>query len=116
MPRPAMWLLVALLIASGMWAGEAEEARPPLRFDPFQIPDLTRLGIGNAERGEAWEPILRATLVAEGDALADLGGVVLRVDEETHGYRLVAVRAFEADFELNGEAITLPVRRAERRR
>jgi hypothetical protein len=55
------------------------------------------------------EPVLRATLVAGEASLADLGGVVLAVGEQTHGYRLVEVREFEAVFERGGENLVLGV-------
>ncbi len=105
-------LLIAALIAclgpfqGTVLAGSEEPARPTLRFDPFVHPEIER---GNAKRGRTgrrsreWAPVVRATLVAGSQSMANLGGVILKLGEETHGYRLLEVRDGEAVFQ-RGEA------------
>lgn len=102
-------VLIAQLGALGLAQAE-EEAPAPLRFDPFVRPDPERLAqgsVGAARPGQAWSPVLRATLVAGDDSLANLGGTILKLGEETHGYRLVEVRDREAVFEKGGSRLVL---------
>lgn len=106
----ACWIAL-LLVGAGAAAAE-EDGR--LRFNPFAVPDLVGLPGGEGPRAaapvdEAWQPVLRATLVAADTSLADLGGVLLAVGEEIHGYRLLEVRPFEAVFERGGERMVLAV-------
>ena len=54
-------------------------------------------------------PVLSATLDSGAESLANLGGVVLKIGEETHGYRLVEVRLWEAVFDRNGVSVVLAV-------
>ena len=101
-------LLLLPLLAVEIRADE----EPVLRFDPFAMPDLAWLAEarpGHDHGDDSWAPVLRATLVSRDGqgSLANLGGVVLRVGEETEGYRLLAVREWEADFERAGERLTL---------
>lgn len=101
MSRLAVAALAALLPLHLAAADEPEVS--PLRFDPFSGPALE--GSGGPTRPVArgaWTPVLRATLVAGPDSLANLGGIVLRLGEEAHGYRLVEVREWEAVFERGG--------------
>ena len=112
--RFGLVLGVALLLAL---AGNTEErTRARLRFDPFAVPQLERPSDAEAApaaRERGWAPILRATLVAGDDSLANLGGTLLALGEESHGYRLVEVRAWEAVFEYGGERKVLPVTSSE---
>lgn len=104
--------LIGLVLSFG--AGALAQARetPPLQWDPFAAPEPRRGATGRATARESslevWEPVLRATLTGERGALADLGGIVLQLGERANGYKLVAVRTFEADFEdPRGEIVTL---------
>ncbi len=96
-------------------ASTADGDRPRLRFDPFVRPDLSAAAVTDptAAREGQWSPVLNATLVAGERSLANLGGVVLGIGEETHGYTLVEVRAWEAVFEHGGERTVLPVKARE---
>lgn len=109
----ALAVLVALPAAAG-----AEPARPQaLRFDPFaEAPQPDAVGARSVtpDAAAAWRPLLRATLAAGPESLADLGGVVLSIGGETRGYRLLEVRPWEAVFEKDGANVVLPVQRQER--
>ena len=88
-----------------------------LRFDPFERPELWRSdgrdpGYGARTEPE-WRPTLKATLVAGAASLANLGGIVLELGEEIHGYRLREVRPWEAVFEKGGVTLVLPVEAVE---
>lgn len=88
------------------------ESPPPLRFDPFR----ERIVVGTAPRpAEArrpdreFQPLLLSTVVGGERPLVNLGGVILGIGEETHGYRLIEVKSFEATFEKEGETLRLEV-------
>ncbi len=110
--------LVGMGLAAVAALAAADESETRLRFNPFERPQLEaalrRDRAGRAE--EPWSPVLRATLVAEDESMADLGGVLLEIGEETHGYRLLEVRPFQAVFERNGEQLVLDVTVAEESR
>jgi len=108
--------LVAIVLGVATHASAGERERPRLRFDPFAQPDLTAVpGAGPASlaRDGEWAPVLTATLVAGDRSLANLGGVLLEIGEESHGYRLLEVRPWEAVFEHGGEQKVLPVTQRE---
>jgi hypothetical protein len=105
-------LLAALLVPFQAAALEdlAEEPRPTLRFDPFAHPEIARGSTGRGrggQRGQEWAPVVKATLVAGSQSMANLGGVILRIGEETHGYRLIEVREREAVFERGESSVVL---------
>lgn len=105
--------LAAATLAAGPLAAADDDA-PRLRFDPFARPEPGAAGGGyrdGARPAVAWAPVLTATLVAGPESLANLGGVVLALGQETGGYRLVEVREFEAVFEHAGEPVVLRVTR-----
>lgn len=113
-------LVAAALLASTLGVGALAHAepkqRPRLRYDPFVKPDLaaaTGGGPAAPARDGEWAPVLNATLVAGDRSLANLGGVLLELGEESHGYRLIEVHPWEAVFEHAGEQKTLPVTRRE---
>jgi hypothetical protein len=116
MSRFVRWLLSTLALASLCLAGAAAagEARRALRFDPFERPDLDTIARA-ADPSDArpsddeWAPVLSATLDSGAESLANLGGVVLKIGEETHGYRLKEVRLWEAVFDRNGVSVVLAV-------
>ncbi len=107
-------VLIALLFAglamgSDVLAADAE-SRIRLRFDPFAQPDVQTGGSGRpgpAGSQRAWSPELRATLVSGERSLVNLGGTILELGEEAHGYRLLQVRKGEAVFERSGSEIVL---------
>ncbi len=106
-------LTLSLGLGVALDARAEERERPRLRFDPFVAPELGRAAGGGApppaSRDADWSPVLSATLVAGDESLANLGGVLLGLGEESHGYRLIEVRPWEAVFEFGGERKTLPV-------
>ena len=112
-----------MLIAALSSLADVANALPPgagevsLRFDPFERPDLWQPAGSDpdsrARPEPGWQPTLRATLVAGAGSLANLGGSVLQLGEEAHGYRLREVRRWEALFEKGGVTLVLPVEAAE---
>lgn len=110
--RFRLGLTLLLLIAPD--AASAQAASPGLRFNPFALPDL-KVVVAESEAlapipVETWTPVLSATLAAGKASFANLGGVVLEIGEETHGYRLREVRLWEAVFEKDGETVVLAVK------
>lgn len=109
--RLALSLLCALLASGAPVAADGERADRLLRFNPFARPDLSAITRAGAPHDAAggWAPVLTATLADGEESLANLGGVILEIGEETHGYRLVKVDVFEAAFEKDGATLVLPV-------
>lgn len=112
MNRRLPWTLALVLaVVLGAAGGSRAETAPRLRFNPFARPALE--GPGTAGEGlpaaAAGPPRLRATLVAGANSVAVLDGAVLRIGEQAFGYRLVAVRTWEAVFERGGDEIVLSV-------
>ncbi len=101
-------MLIALL-ALGTPLAMAKEEAIVLRFDPFERPDRDRVEYRGSTAAVVWSPVLKATLVAREHSLVNLGGTVLQLEEETHGYRLLEVRVGEAVFEKGGMRIVLTV-------
>ena len=90
--------------------GSGESGASP-RFDPFDRPPLPG-DISSRRTSTApasWSPSLKATLVAGKGSLANLGGIVLRLGEDTHGYRLLEVREWTAVFSKDGARVVLAV-------
>lgn len=109
---------IAVLVLAAAAAGASDPEPPRLRFDPFARPDLAAMPGVDAPAAlgaAAWAPVLNGTLVSGKDSLANLGGIVLGLGEQAHGYTLVEVRAFEAIFEHAGEKTVLSVRAREAR-
>ena len=104
-------------MASAAASASAAPGDVELRWNPFVRPDLEPEDDGGGAGGVAasahWRPVLRATLVSGQRSLANLGGVVLGLGDEAHGYRLTEVRAWEAVFEKGGATVVLPVEREE---
>ena len=113
--RRAGMVTLAVGGLAGAIVAHANEA-PTLRFDPFRPPPASDERVdprAGARGGDRFEPWLRSVVVAGEKSLANLGGEILAVGESTRGYRLVAVRRFEADFVKDGKRLTLSVEREE---
>ena len=84
------------------------DAPPKLRFDPFgSRPELeTRQRVGTNEP-IAFKPLLLSTIVRGDRSLVNLGGKILALQEESQGYQLLEVRAFDALFLKDGRKIRL---------
>jgi hypothetical protein len=118
-PRTSLVLLCALLTL-GAPAAAGDERPRRLRFNPFAQPELAAIAQADPSRVatgafHGWAPELTATLTAGEESLANLGGVILGIGEETHGYRLVKVDVFEASFEKDGGTLVLPIEPRNRR-
>lgn len=108
-------LLAALFTALVLLpAIAAADAPPALRFDPFgsrPVPEARQRGAGNEV--VAFTPVLLSTIVRGNRSLVNLGGKILALEEETQGYRLLEVRAFDALFLKDGQEIRIEVVRPE---
>ena len=86
------------------------DAPPTLRFDPFgSRPELELRQGGSLDVTPAFRPILMSTIVRGNRSLVNLGGKILALEEESEGYRLLEVRAFDALFLKDGQEIRLEV-------
>ena len=107
-------VLIALLFAglamgSDVLAADAE-SRIRQRIDPIAPPRAQTAGPGRpapAGAQRAWSPELRSTLVSGERSLVNLGGIILELGEEAHGYRLLEVREGKAVFERAGSEVVL---------
>ena len=106
--------LIALLFVGLVMGGDVLAANAAsqirLRFDPFAQPNAqtgAAASRGQAGSRRAWSPELRATLISGKRSLVNLGGTILELGEEAHGYRLLEVREDEAVFERSGSEIVL---------
>ena len=108
-------VLVAVLALTPLTAAPLRAQAPPeLRFDPFRPPPAAIAPDDSppARRPAIrFEPVLRSTVVAGERSLANLGGRILALGEEFEGYRLVAVRAFDATFVKDGRKVRLEVKK-----
>lgn len=101
---------VTLLLPHPVSANEP----PWLSANPFSRPS-SEVTVANRARiagiDGAIPPLdLKATLVGGENALANVGGTVLRVGEETQGYRLVEVYEDRAVFVRQGKALIVYVK------
>ncbi len=107
------WSLPAalgLLVLGADIASAVEEPRR-IQVNPFTRPDLST---GSAEKGvpeiKETNPaglVLKGTLVAGSDPMANIGGVILEIGEEVEGYRLVSIGEREVVLEKGGFRKTL---------
>lgn len=91
---------------------------PPLRHDPFRTPPpdaIVETTRSDSARDEPFEPILRSTIARGHRSLVNLGGEILAVGEESHGYRLLEVSPYAATFKKDGERIVIEISRARKR-
>jgi hypothetical protein len=101
----------AITLLSLCAASARAEADGELRFDPFRAreePSAASPGAAGAT-AEAFVPELRATLISRQRSVVDLGGVILEVGDEAHGYTLLEVWPYEAVFEYGGAEVVLEV-------
>jgi hypothetical protein len=96
-------------ITTVSYAGESVQV---LKTDPFARPDDSQ------KQGDASVPVgqlnslplvLRGTVVAGRQSLANISGVVVSLGEEINGYKLVAIQQREAVLLKNGEQKVLSV-------
>lgn len=101
-------------LAVAIHSQASDPQMPLLRFDPFhKQPGPEKSSSSTSAQDSDWQAELTAVLVSGDDSLANLGGVILRVGEETNGYTLVEVQEFSAVFERGGQRVTLTVEREE---
>lgn len=105
-------IALLLFVATGASVATAGSA-PALRHDPFRASPVEGPVAGSPTRGPGpvanFVPVLRSTIVGDSRAMANLGGEVLAIGEEAHGYRLLAVGLYDAVFEKDGRRIQLEV-------
>jgi hypothetical protein len=98
------------LVSAGTYS--AEQRKPGvLNSNPFSQPDVEN-GAGKRrgpekERPEPKELVLRGTLTAGSDPLANISGVIIEIGGEVDGYRLISVGEREVMLEKNGVRRTL---------
>ncbi len=102
-------ILVAVLVLGSSARAAFADSAPALRFDPFRTrPADASAAIDDSQAVVAgFEPVLRSTVVSSERSMVNLGGEILFVGEETHGFRLIAVRSFDALFTKEGRTIRL---------
>jgi hypothetical protein len=114
--------LIALAAVLGLVLGHTpaiaqDVAVAVIRYDPFAEPDLTQppqtRPVASA-RNQAWSPVLRATLVAGRGSMVNLGGTILNIGDEAHGYRLLEVGEGEAVFSKGDSRLVLTTSQGER--
>lgn len=103
------WLSIAFSIlslpsANTFPAGVSEQ--PLLRTNPFIQPNLMagpgeQAGAASKESDPA-DMVLRGTLMAGSDPMANISGVILEVGDEVNGHRLVSVGEWEVILEKDG--------------
>lgn len=103
--------LTALTLAS-LLCTTPTSAAEPLRHDVFARPTLAALVVTASESPVssttvAWSPRLTAVMVAGSSSLATIDGRILRIGEQTDGYRLVSVRESEAILVKDGQRFVL---------
>lgn len=103
---------MALLVLGGP-ALKAQEAAPPLSHNPFSRPPYMLALNAAPTAGESpTQPValeLRATLVAEGVAMANIDGEILAIGQSYAGYRLVHVEEGRVIVVKDGERMVLDV-------
>jgi hypothetical protein len=103
----ALWLLSANTL-------QADVRQPPvLRINPFLQPGLTATPV-EQERSAGVQThtadlVLRGTLMAGSDPMANIGGVILEIGGEVNGYRLVSVGERKVIVEKDGVRKTLTI-------
>jgi len=116
LPRGALWLGLAIAIAAPRCA--FSEGRT-LQHDPFARPSLGGLPQRAAPGGGPARPApvqpqralnVSAVMMAGPASMANVDGVMVRVGDYVHGYRLVAVEDRGAVFEKNKARFMVPLR------
>ena len=98
-------------------AAHAQAPTPTLKHDPFVRPSLGGFRADGAPAARARPPLppedpkrilnLNAVMVAGPASMANVNGVMVRVGESLHGYRLLEVHDRSAVFEKNNMRITV---------
>jgi hypothetical protein len=91
-----------------------------LRHDPFARPALAKLqqaarlapkGNGKQSAAEPKRALnLQAVMVAGANSMVNVDGIMVRIGDQIHGYRLVAVHARTAIFEKDKAQFTVSMR------
>ena len=110
----ARFACATVLVLAVVGHSVADDARPRLRHNPFDGPTLDAHRRGSSSTGDAFRPILKATSHAGENSIANLGGIILRIGEEAHGYKLITVGEGEAEFERAGTRIVLRIPGSDR--
>jgi hypothetical protein len=106
-------LRVSLALSAVLACASALGQSRTLQHDPFARPFIGGFGAQTPPGAAApAQPKLRlqAVLVAGDASFANVDGVIVRVGESVHGYRLVAVHDRSAVFEKNNSKLTLTIR------
>ncbi|MFK7896610.1 MAG: hypothetical protein AB8G23_12290 [Myxococcota bacterium] len=111
--RSLRWT-ACLIFALGFSQTASADEAPVLRFDPFgSRPEQVAAPRETAAPETGRGPILLSTIVRGDRSLVNLGGTILALEEESLGYRLLEVRAFDALFLKDGQEVRLEVKSPE---
>jgi hypothetical protein len=105
--RLAIMLMVGITTVS--YAGESVQV---LKTNPFARPVDSQKQVNASAQVDQLNQqplVLRGTVVAGQQSLANISGVVVSLGEEIHGYKLVAIQQREAVLLKNGEHKVLSV-------
>jgi len=117
MSRARILLGAALLACAPGLAHPQADA--PLKHDPFVRPAqvaLQRLKPQPQNAGAiaaqetAWNPELKAVMLAGAKSMVDVDGQMVGIGEEIHGHKLLEVRDGEAVFIIGGKRRTVAMR------
>jgi hypothetical protein len=102
--------LTLSLVNAGLYSADKHEP-DVLRSNPFSQPDAAggarKRSEPGTERRKPTEMVLRGTLTAGSDPLANISGVIVEIGGEVAGYQLVSVGEREVILEKDGVRRTL---------
>lgn len=103
----------ALIAACTAATGMADEA-PPITLNPFARPPSVTIAEEKSPTALATSRRvtmdLRATMVGERGSLANVAGKIISPGETVEGFQLLRVYDDRAEFEIQGERVTVYVR------
>lgn len=108
--RLLAWCTIGCCVAAQGIAAEP----PQIRLNPFARPASIVIVDDRPQSvidvGSRAAMDLRATMVSEHGSLANIAGKIISPGESVQGYQLVRVHEDRADFEFQGELVTIYVR------
>jgi hypothetical protein len=96
--------ILSLPSANTFPAGVSEQ--PLLRTNPFNQPNLMagpgEQAVAAGKESDPADMVLKGTLVAGSDPMANISGVILEIGDEVNGHRLVSVGEWDVILEKDG--------------
>jgi hypothetical protein len=111
--RKSSVYFIAWLYSCSASGGEYPQAIRILH-DPFQKPAIPQANIAEPEASKAstqntWVPLLKATLRAGRNSMANVNGKIIKLGETFNGYKLITVEGRSAVFIKNKQRIKLTI-------